>query len=430
MYCIVDLETTGGKGNRATEIAMLKFDGEKIVDEFTALINPECSIPPFITQLTGITNEMVKDAPKFYQVAKEIVEFLEGTIFVAHNVFFDFNVLKNEFKELGYDFKIEKLCTVRLARANIPGHASYSLGRICAELGIKIEGRHRAMGDALATVELFKRILAVKPIAEVNKQKIGTRELALPSRLNTSAIENAPHEAGVYYLKDEKGVVLYVGKSNDIRKRLMQHFRVDLKRKKDVELKNAVAEIDYEITYNELAALVLEAYEIKRLRPLHNRALNRVRFRYGLEMRIQKGVAEAYVTTHISEDHNNALLFKSKKTAEQALAQVYKDQFGLEYASQFFKGQLAKLQQVLGVEKFNSKLAEWFDKFEYQESDQVYHIGQVDFQLEGGKLTSIRVTHNEEEKHYKVDEDPDIKRIFLNHLKQRNVAALGVQVEH
>lgn len=161
MYAITDIETTSGsnKTGKITEIAIYIFDGEKIIDSMVTLINPECYIPPYITEITGIDNRMVADAPKFYEVARQIVEITSNRIFVAHNVNFDYNFIRKEFNELGFEFKRQKLCTVQLSRKYLPGHRSYSLGKLCSELGIAINGRHRASGDALATVELFGRIL-------------------------------------------------------------------------------------------------------------------------------------------------------------------------------------------------------------------------------------------------------------------------------
>jgi DNA polymerase-3 subunit epsilon len=173
MYAIVDIETTGGssKSGKITEIAILVFDGEEIIDSFVSLINPECSIPSFITNITGITNEMVAQSPKFYEVAKRIVEITSNRVFVAHNASFDYNFIKKEFQELGFEFKLKKLCTVQLSRKYLPGHKSYSLGSLCNDLGIKINGRHRAEGDALATVKVFERIMK-KHIEKSNTLKL------------------------------------------------------------------------------------------------------------------------------------------------------------------------------------------------------------------------------------------------------------------
>lgn len=161
MYAICDIETNGGNSDtvKITEIAIFIFDGEQIIDEFVTLINPESYIPRYISELTGITNQMVANAPKFYEVARKIVEITQNRIFIAHNVKFDYGVLRKEFKDLGYNFVRENICSVELSRKYLPGHKSYSLGKLCEDLDIKIEGRHRAGGDALATVELFRLIL-------------------------------------------------------------------------------------------------------------------------------------------------------------------------------------------------------------------------------------------------------------------------------
>ncbi len=161
MFSIIDIETTGNryKYGKITEIAIYQHNGQHITDSFSTLINPEMDIPFFITELTGINNAMVKDAPRFYEVAKKIVELTQGRTFVAHNVSFDYKFIREEFARLGYDYKRETMCTVQLSRRLLPGHRSYSLGKICAELGIEINGRHRAAGDALATVKLFEILL-------------------------------------------------------------------------------------------------------------------------------------------------------------------------------------------------------------------------------------------------------------------------------
>jgi len=161
LYTIIDIETTGQsyKDGKITEIALYRHNGIQVVDSFASLVNPECHIPYFITELTGIDNNMVAGAPKFYEIAKKIVELTAGSIFVAHNVSFDYKFIQEEFRRLGYEYKRKTMCTVKLSRKYLPGHASYSLGKICDDLNIGIDGRHRAAGDALATVQLFEMIL-------------------------------------------------------------------------------------------------------------------------------------------------------------------------------------------------------------------------------------------------------------------------------
>ncbi len=171
MYAIIDIETTGqsfSKG-KITEIAVFIHDGFQVTDSFSTLINPECYIPGFITNLTGIDNEMVRNAPKFYEIARKIVEITQDKVFVAHNVSFDYKFIQEEFRRLGYDYQRKTMCTVRMGRKFLPGHRSYSLGKLCSELDISINGRHRAAGDALATVKLFEIILARKANKETNQ---------------------------------------------------------------------------------------------------------------------------------------------------------------------------------------------------------------------------------------------------------------------
>lgn len=161
MYTIIDIETTGksAKDGKITEIALFVHNGVEVVDSFSTLVNPECHIPYFITKLTGIDDEMVKNAPRFFEIAQKIIELTAGRIFVAHNARFDYRYIQEEFRGLGYDFKRKTICTVKLGRKYLPGHASYSLGKLCDDLNIIIDGRHRATGDALATVKLFEIIL-------------------------------------------------------------------------------------------------------------------------------------------------------------------------------------------------------------------------------------------------------------------------------
>ncbi len=171
MFTIIDIETTGNssKNGKITEIAIYQHNGQKITDFFSTLINPEMDIPYFITKLTGIDNDMVKNAPKFYEVARRIIELTAGRTFIAHNVHFDYGFLKEEFKRLGYDFNRKTLCTVQLSRKLLPGHRSYSLGKLCGDLGIEINGRHRAAGDAFATVELFEILLEKNKLLNESK---------------------------------------------------------------------------------------------------------------------------------------------------------------------------------------------------------------------------------------------------------------------
>lgn len=284
MYAIIDTETTGGspQKHKLTEIAIVIHDGQKIVKEFSSLINPECSIPYYITQITGITDEMVSDAPKFYEIAREIVEITENTIFVAHNVNFDYNFLRSEFSRLGYDFKRERLCTVRLSRKIIPGLPSYSLGNLCGELRIPINDRHRAKGDALATVKLLELLLERNgQLPTDHFSQVMKRNFVLNPKLETDIFDRLPESPGVYYFYNDQGELIYIGKSKNIRNRVMSHFSASSSRKA-FEMCSKTADIGYETTGNELIALLKESYEIKRHMPYYNRAQKRAGFQYGI----------------------------------------------------------------------------------------------------------------------------------------------------
>jgi DNA polymerase-3 subunit epsilon len=171
LFVIIDIETTGNNSKYCyiTELAVYQHNGKKVTKIYSTLINPGIDIPYYITKLTGIDNEMVKNAPKFYEVAKDIIDLTSGRVFVAHNVKFDYAFIKEEFNRLGYHFNRKTLCTVQLAKKLLPGHNSYSLGKLCSDLGIEINGRHRASGDALATVKLFEILLKKNEIIENSK---------------------------------------------------------------------------------------------------------------------------------------------------------------------------------------------------------------------------------------------------------------------
>jgi DNA polymerase-3 subunit epsilon len=292
LYSVVDIETTGNgyRGQKITEISIFIFDGEKIVDEFTSLVNPEQKIPHFITNLTGITDAMVRTAPKFYEIAKKIAEITKDTIFVAHNVNFDYNIIRDEFKSLGFDFKRKKLCTVRLSRKIIPGLASYSLGNICSAEGIEIAARHRAKGDAEATVELFRRLIIRDHKFTINSfLNAKSREATLPPLLDKQVVDTLPEKHGVYYFKNEKKEVIYVGKANNIKQRVISHFYD--KKKKERTMCLETADISYTETGSELIALLHESSEIKHLYPKFNRAQRKAGEAVGLfSYEDQKGI--------------------------------------------------------------------------------------------------------------------------------------------
>jgi DNA polymerase-3 subunit epsilon len=261
-------------------VAIYKFDGHKVVDQFISLINPEREIQPFVVNLTGINSNMLRNAPKFYEVAKRIVEITEDCIVVAHNAQFDNRILKTEFNRLGFGFNRETLCTVELAKKLIPGHDSYSLGKLTRALGIPISDLHRAEGDAIATLKLFK-ILLNKDLNKVIIQESVRLEPKYQLEPNHKDIICAlPSITGVYYIHDEQGKIIYIGKSKNIKHRINQHFTNTSPKSKKIQL--LVHTVTYEETGSELVALLKESQEIKRNRPLFNTALQRKIFTHAL----------------------------------------------------------------------------------------------------------------------------------------------------
>ncbi len=274
MYSIVDIETTGGssRSHKIIEVAIVSFDGQQIVDTYSTLINPGKYVPPFITSLTGISNDMIEDAPSFEDVAQEILKRTEGQIFVAHNVNFDFSFLRQEFGLLGIKFERKKLCTVRLARRILPGFKSYGLGALSSALDIQIQGRHRALGDAEATAKILGILIEQDKDGFIGHSlKKNSKEATLPPHMSKEEYDELPEKSGVYYFHNDKGKVVYVGKAKNIKSRVTSHFTGESGGSKRLFHEN-IHHISYELTGNELIALLLESREIKRLWPEYNRA--------------------------------------------------------------------------------------------------------------------------------------------------------------
>ena len=288
MYAILDIETTGGQFNEEgiTEIAIYKFDGHEIVDQFISLVNPEIPIQPFVVKLTGINDAMLRSAPKFFEVAKRIIEMTNDCVLVAHNAEFDYRILRTEFRRLGYDFKQKTLCTVELSKKLLPEQTSHSLGKLVRALGIPMADRHRASGDALATVKLFQLLLA-KDIEKVILKELIKSEIqkGITPKLHV-IIDNLPSKTGVYYIHNEGGKLIYIGKSKNIKKRINQHFTgIDVK---SIKIQREVFSVTYEETGSELIALLKESEEIKIHKPIYNRAQRKSVFNIALYIEADK----------------------------------------------------------------------------------------------------------------------------------------------
>ncbi|MFY0652946.1 MAG: GIY-YIG nuclease family protein [Cyclobacteriaceae bacterium] len=284
MYAIVDLETTGygTGGNRITDIAIFIHDGKGVIDEWQTFVNPERYIPESITRLTRITNEMVANAPKFYEVAKKVFQMTEGKVFVAHNVSFDYGVLRKEFMQLGGEFERECLCTIKLSRRLFPGLPSYSLGNLCNEMQIVNSDAHRAYGDTKATSELFGILVNRSlEIGEVDLKPVKIKkQINLPPQLDRGKYDQLPESYGVYYFHDTNDEVIYVGKANNIKQRIASHFND--KSHKERLIFEQTADITCKTCGSELISLLLESAEIKKIFPVHNRSQKKLIETHGL----------------------------------------------------------------------------------------------------------------------------------------------------
>lgn len=323
-FAIIDIETTGGsaKRDKITEIAIVLHDGSQILDTWQTLINPERSIPYFITKITGINDEMVHNAPKFYEIAKEIVERTEDALFVAHNVRFDYGFIAEEFSQLGYTYSKPQLCTVQMSRRAFPGLKSYSLGNLVQHFSIPLPNHHRAMDDALATSELFSKIVQStyyqKMYPILGRQNL--TEQKLPAHIDRKYLDCIPNAPGVYYFLNEKGQIIYVGKSIHLRKRIYDHFAD--KSERAARLQAAVSSIDYQYTGNELAALLLESFEIKALSPLFNKAQRRRYFKYGIGLNTTKMGIDRFEIVNLHKNGQSEILkmYTTKEAANSSLS--------------------------------------------------------------------------------------------------------------
>ncbi|MGG5507294.1 MULTISPECIES: exonuclease domain-containing protein [unclassified Myroides] len=282
MYAVLDIETTGGQFNEEgiTEIAIYKFDGHQIVDQLISLVNPEKEIQPFVVKLTGINSAMLRLAPKFYELAKRIIEMTEDCVLVAHNAAFDYRVLRNEFSRLGYDFQKDTLCTVELAQKLLPEMPSYSLGKLVRNLGIPLADRHRAYGDALATLKLFQLLLSKDTEKTILTSMIKSD---IKTGLNPKFFDitdNLPTSVGIYYIHNEEGVIIYIGKSRNIKKKIMQHFTNNSVLFKKVQKETYT--VTFEKTGNELIAILKEAEEVLLNKPKYNKITKKGIFPYSL----------------------------------------------------------------------------------------------------------------------------------------------------
>ena len=328
-FAVIDVESTGGdpRIDRIIEIAIVIHNGKRVVEEWSSLVNPDRNILPFVATLTGINDAMVESAPRFSEILDKVLEMTEGRVFVGHNVRFDYTMVSNEFKKLGFPFRRRQLDTIKITKQLIPGLKAYGLGTVSKELDIPNESRHRALGDASATAILLDKLIKINKaivFEEALKQEIS--ENVLPPNLKKSQIDDLPEEVGVYYYKDEDGKIIFVGKSTNIRQRVLTHFSEDLNSPKQIKLKEKIHFIDYELHGNELIALIEESNEIKKWLPEFNLSQKRKRYKFGVYSEVDKS---GYVRLKVKAVNQNEpfMTFTNKRFGDDTLAKLSEKYF-------------------------------------------------------------------------------------------------------
>ena len=336
-FAVVDIETTGSRPgkDKIIEIAIAVVENGVIINRYERLLDPECPIPSNITYLTGIKQHMVEGKPRFFEIAKDIVDITQDCIFVAHNVRFDYSFIREEFRSLGFTYSKKTLCTVRLSRKAFPDIPKHSLGYLIKHFNIEVESRHRAMADVLATVDVLNRVQDMEAQSGHIEELIsmGIKESLLPLQVTKAMIQELPDEPGVYFMLDENGKAVYIGKSVNIRSRVASHF--SKKSKKASDLQKAVHRINYELTGSDLMAAFVESLEIKKQQPRINRAQKQVRYPYHLHLWTDE------------EGYKRFMLSKKKKETGSY-------QYLASFASK--AGMYAKLRKILEDYELCSKL--------------------------------------------------------------------------
>lgn len=359
MYAILDIETTGGQFNEEgiTEIAIYRFDGTEVVDQFISLVNPEIEIQPFVVKLTGINNAMLRSAPKFYEVAKRIIEITEDCVVVAHNAEFDYRILRTEFRRLGYDFRRSTLCTVELSKKLILEQQSYSLGKLVRSLGIPIADRHRANGDAIATLKLFQLLLSKDLEKNILKEMIKSDiKIGIAPKL-LDIVEQLPSSTGIYYIHNEQGNIIFIGKSTNIKKKVSQNFTSNTAVFKKIQ--KEVYTVTFEKTGNELIALLKESEEIAINKPIYNRVSPKAIYPYSLYIKTNTAGFLYFSIEKTDGRKKNVMAFNSPAEGIKFTEKIILDNNLNPFIAQFN----AKNNKKINTETFSDDSIEAFDQY-------------------------------------------------------------------
>jgi len=337
MYSVVDIESNGGpfRQENIIEIAIYRYDGHEIVDQFISLVNPESEISSFVQKLTGITTNMVKTAPKFQEIAKRIVEITQGSTLVGHNIEFDYRMLRQSFKRLGYDFEINTLDTIPLAKKLIPDEKSYSLSKLCKSIGIPLTEAHRASGDARATLDLFKLLVIKDKDFEIIQSQFEESKASNYINKIKELTEDLPAEKGILYFQNAEGKIIFYDLVDDLYKTAKKIFNSNSK--KYIKLQKEVEQIHYELVGNEIIAqLMMKTKNLSKPQKLS----------YGLFYRNEKYVVDKYTKTTEPQPY---LKFRSFTQGLKAISYInshtklsdfnaFKDLVNLKDRTEIWKG--------------------------------------------------------------------------------------------
>jgi len=449
MYAILDIETTGGKYDEEgiTEIAIYRFDGIKILDQFSSLINPDKEIQPFVEKLTGINSKMLRNAPKFYEIAKRIIEITEDCILVAHNASFDYRILQTEFRRLGFPYELQTICTVELSQVLLPDQPAYSLGKLVRNLGIPFSNQHRAHGDAKVTLKLFELLLEKDLRKKILKKyiKSSTPNKAPSQYLNL--IDKLPSEMGVYYIHNQNKEIIYIGKSNNIKKRVLNHLTGS--QTKSINLQKNISEVTYALTGGELVTLLKEQNEIKINNPIYNKNSKGRTFPMG----IYHEKTESYTLLNIEQVRENKKyisVFKNQKSAKLALSNWANDFRICLQKTSLFKTEKACFNYGIklcdgaciaeeSIEKYSKKinilLLEYsypFDNFlliskgRKEGENSFVYIYEREFKGYGYYELNHQIKSYEriESRLISMEENPDVKKLIYSFIKRKKYTKL------
>jgi DNA polymerase-3 subunit epsilon len=416
-FSVVDIETTGFNhdGQKIIEIAIINYDRDtdQIEEVFSTLIYPETKINYQTERFTGINNVMVADAPKFYEIAKKIINMTENRILVAHNVFFDYRFIQREFNELGYAFRREVFCTCKKARVTFSGLNSYSLKNLCRHFGIKQNESHRALSDAENALAILKLIFQSET-AHPAESEVASVDYSMPAQIENFSFETFPEDYGIYFMYSDANDLLYVGKSKNIRSRLKQHFKNFSGEWREKELKSRVSRVDFLRTYHDLPTSLLELYYIKNFKPRYNRAQRRKNFRYGVKKRLLKNGLLEITTTTVVDDVPIQLCFGNRSSVLRFIERFYENCFGFIPGELFYEQKLGELISTLGVEGYNAKLSAYLDQYDVRLEDKT--IGNGDewaIEIKDNQLKSITVLDRGK---IEISETPDMRMVLLKNL--------------